>query len=312
MFKVVKDLEPIKKNICGDGTFFGECSVDKPYFCEKGVLVNNVLKCGCPEFLEEKNGECVSEYFKESVFVDFKFFSIFLYKGVINYLEGLPRTIEYMKNETPQRSDFKFKKIDNSLQRESLLILVKEIQNLYPFSKDIQAKIAVDFVQNIPYEEADLIDIFQGKFKIRAARYPYQVIYENAGSCEGKSELLLFILRELGYKTAIFYYASENHEAVGIGCPIKNSYENTSYCFVETTVSSPISFSFGTYLNSEGTSKLSSIPEIYPISEGISLGEDLEDYEDAEDLKRILSKEKLNIFDSRKLEELREKYNLNF
>jgi hypothetical protein len=312
MFKIIENKGILDQGLCGDGTYFGECSEDKPYFCDQGVLIQDIELCGCPEILEYKNGDCTSKYFEGEVIFDAVFFDFVLYKGVSDYLDGLPRSIEYGIDETPERSDFKFLKIGDELQRESLLILVKEIQNMAPYSKNVQAKIAINIVQNIPYEEADLVGIFQDKFKIRAARYPYQVIYKNAGSCEGKSELLLFILRELGYKTAIFYYNFENHEAVGIGCPLEYSYNNTGYCFVETTVSSPISFSSGTYLNAAGASKLYSNPEIFPISEGISLGENLDDYRDAEILEKILSKKRLNPLDKLRFEKLKEKYGLSF
>ena len=316
VFKTIKNLEIEKEFFCGDDTPFEECSLDKPYYCDEGILVVNVELCGCPEILEEKNNSCISEYFKENLSFDLGIFDFVLYKGVLNHLSNLSRSIEYKEEEIPKRSDFKFKKINDDLQREALMSLIKDIQNLAPNSKNLQAKIAVDFVQNIPYEEADFVKVFKGNYEIRAARYPYQVIYESVGSCEGKSELLVFLLRELGYKTSIFYYGSENHEAVGIGCPLKYSLNNTGYCFIETTVPSPISFSSGVYLNVGGDSKLSSVPEIFPISDGISLNYNLEDYKDAKNLEKLRNKVetkgKLNFFQKKRLEELRIKYGLNY
>lgn len=33
--------------ICSDGTFFGECSNDKPKYCMEGTLIDDCLRCGC-------------------------------------------------------------------------------------------------------------------------------------------------------------------------------------------------------------------------------------------------------------------------
>ena len=34
---------------CVDGTAYGECSVNKPLFCDEGILRNNCGTCGCPD-----------------------------------------------------------------------------------------------------------------------------------------------------------------------------------------------------------------------------------------------------------------------
>ena len=67
------------------------------------------------------------------------------------------------------------------------------------------------------------------------ARYPYEVLYDEKGVCGEKSELLAFILREMGYGVAFFYYPPENHEAIGIKCPKRHSVGRTGYCLIETT-----------------------------------------------------------------------------
>jgi parallel beta-helix repeat protein len=38
--------------ICSDGTFFGECSNEKPKYCMEGILINDCVRCGCG------NGNC--------------------------------------------------------------------------------------------------------------------------------------------------------------------------------------------------------------------------------------------------------------
>ena len=52
------------------------------------------------------------------------------YGGVANYLSGVSRQIDSYGNNTPSRRDFKMKNIDDKIQREALLPLVAEIQNL--------------------------------------------------------------------------------------------------------------------------------------------------------------------------------------
>ena len=47
---------------CGDGTIFGDCSTNKPYFCEEGTLVAQASTCGCPEGLT-LDGESELIYF---------------------------------------------------------------------------------------------------------------------------------------------------------------------------------------------------------------------------------------------------------
>ena len=156
--------------------------------------------------------------------------------------------------------------------------------------------------------------MFKGRFQVRLSRYPYQTLEEHFGSCECKSELLVFLLRELGFEVGLFYYQEENHEAVGIKCPLKYSLNNTGYCFIETTLPAPISYSEGRYQGIGGSSMLGDYTEFTFISEGISLGDNLGDYSDAKSLGRLVDKidEKgyLNFFEKVRLNNLREKYEL--
>ncbi|MDP3966261.1 MAG: hypothetical protein Q8Q04_01890 [archaeon] len=307
---------------CGDGTFSGYCSLSKPYFCLNETLVENEVLCGCSESFNFNGVECVSEY---DSLIEEKYFDYILngengtlyFKSralVLNELLALPRYQVYFANQTPRRDDFALKKIDNPLQTEFLSPLVIEIQNLYPVSKDMQAKVAVSLVQNIHYNESQFISFFGND--VRVSRYPYQVLSEGQGECEGKSELLAFFLKEMGYGVVLFYYPNENHEAVGIKCPIEESYLGTGYCFVETTMPSPISFSEGRYLKEGGIGKLSSEPEIILINEGMSLGENLEDYKDSKTLSKIIIANEnnggLNSFEKKAMDNLRKKYGLQY
>ena len=163
-------------------------------------------------------------------------------------------------------------------------------------------------VQNIDYGEPEDYIEFEDK-KVSLSNFPYQTLYSNKGSCEGKSELLVLLLREIGYGTALFYYPVENHEAVGIKCPKENSLLNSGYCFVESTSPSIITDNGGEYL---GAGKLVFSPELVLISDGISLPRGLIEYTDAKNLNKLRSKSKLNIFMQGRLLRLLEKYGLDY
>lgn len=230
----------IQSKTCGDGTFYGRCSSNKPYFCEQGVLIEKADLCECPANFEIQNEKCISEYMtgEQTIFLPYSVKNLKgeiefnIYDGFYNYSKKLSRFIEYPAGETPSRKDFKIKSIDGELQREFLIPIVVQIQNLNA-DKKIQAEIAVSLVQNIPYyaspENLSLL-----KYALDS-RYPYEVVYENKGICGEKSDLLAFLLKELGYGVAILYYPGANHESVGIKCPFYKDFEDIGYCYIETT-----------------------------------------------------------------------------
>jgi hypothetical protein len=317
---LIFEKPPEKVLTCSDGTFYETCSLKKPYFCSYGILIEKASVCGCSESLEKKGELCISKYQNNPKNITLEYIlrgekdeiNYTVYGGVIDYLFSLSRHIFYSEEENVFRRDFKLKNINEEIQREMLLPLVIKIQNL-AMDKEDQARIAISLIQNIPYEASEEIFMFEyGQAnQTNSSGYPYDVFYNMNGSCEEKSNLLAFLLKEIGYGVAIFYYPIENHEVVGIKCPVEYSLNSTGYCFVETTGPSIISDNGGYYL---GWGKLSSEPEVMLISEGDSLGEDLYEYEDAKDWVKINGileeKGKINIFRHWKLEKLREKYGL--
>lgn len=311
-----------KEFVCGDGTDYGDCSSNKPYFCDNGTLVERASFCGCPDiegmdFLK-KEDSCISQYHDnpKNLTLDYKIngkngtLNITVYKDLINYLSQISDSIIYREDETPVRKDFKLKKLDNNRQRVFLMPLVTAIQNKAPRDKTKQARIAVSAVQHIQWGWSDKTRIFNGQ-KLNYSRYPYEVLMDNQGICGEKSELLTFLLRELGYGVSILYYQPENHEAVGIKCPVEESIDETGYCFVETSgpaiiTDNSIEYSGGTILQSE--------PQVIEISDGISLPKNMYEYRDAETMKKINNqiREKgvINLFQKIKLDDLKEKYGL--
>ena len=131
-------------------------------------------------------------------------------------------------------------------------------------------------------------------------------LYDEQGICGEKTTLLAFLLREMGYKLSLFYYAQENHEALGIGCPVGKSFDRTGYCFVETTGPAILSDNSIEYI---GGITLDSEPQIMPLSEGKTLRRNLYEYRDANVMKRF-RKGKFVLFLNSKLEKLQIKYGL--
>ena len=325
IFLIYSSNESTVKKVltCGDGTFYGKCSLDRPYYCSQGVLVVNASECGCPKNFTKTNDTCYNEYFTNQTNISYKYYlnnkegqiNLTVYGGVSNYLSTLPKTINYSSDGVPRLDDFKLMKINNPVQDEALLPLLVQIENLAPNSEMDQARIAISLVQNIPYGLPGSVSIFGGKYNLSVSKYPYQVLFTNNGSCEGKSELLVYLLEKMGYSTSLFYYQKEDHEAVGVKCPVEYSLNGTGYCFIETTVSAPISFSSGSYLGPGGGSTLSD-PELVLISRGMSLPSNLQDYTDSIKLTKIIERNKvtgrINLFQKWVLEKIDKKYNLNY
>jgi len=301
-----------KIRTCGDGTFYDTCSLRKPYFCEEGILVEKASICGCNDILNKFGDSCFSKYQTNPKDITLNYILrgeereiVFtVYGGMGNYLPGVSRAIYYEGDERPSRADFKLKSMNEEEQREFLLPLVTKIQSITRDEED-QVRIAISLVQSIPYGFSEKTISFAGN-QINYSRYPYEVLYENQGICGEKSALLAFLLREIGYEIVFFYHALENHESLGIRCPVEQSLDNTGYCFIETTAPSIITDNSIEYV---GGITLNSEPQVILISKGASIGSDWYEYEDAGDMKKIRGGEFL-LFKNSKLNNLKEKYGL--
>ena len=302
-----------KLQTCGDGTFYNICSVAKPYYCAEGSLIEKASVCGCLESTERIGDSCITDLQAEPKSLALKYIfdgeektlNFTVYRGLVSHLSELSRVISYTNGEKPIRADFIFKKINEEEQRKLLLPLTIKIQNLAPNDKVEQARIAISLVQNMQYGFSNKTEGFFGN-KVNYSRYPYEVLYESKGICGEKSELLAFLLREIGYGVVLFYNQEENHESLGIKCPQEESYKGTGYCFVETTGPSIITDDSIEYV---GGITLDSQPEVIFISDGESLPGGLQEYRDAETMKRI-RQGRFVLFRDLKLEALKERYGL--
>jgi len=308
-------INPLK--ICNDETPNGKCSQIQPFYCNNGKLIERASTCGCPEITYGDGEKCISKYQNQSKNITLNYvlrgkegeINYTVYKGLMDYLHELPRTIFYLNGESPLRQDFKIKKIYEAEQRELILPLIIKIQEITSDKED-QVRIAISLVQKIEFGFSDKLEFEFGQ-KIPYQRYPYEVLYEQKGICGEKSELLTLLLKELGYETTILYYQKENHEAVGIACPVENSLNNSGYCFIETTGSSIFTNDKIVYA---GTTRLQSNPEIIFISNGTSLNKKMYEYKDAKTLIKINNKieiiGRINPLDIFRLNKLTKKYNL--
>ena len=302
----------VKESVCGDGTLEGTCSLTKGYFCEDRKLVERASVCGCSEVLVREGETCVSKYQTEHKEVVLKYFfdgeerelNFTVYEGMKDYVSELDKTLFYSDGEQPSRGDFKLKSMDEEEQRELLLPLVVAIQNLERRKED-QFRIATSIVQSIPYEYSGKTTNFFG-IELNYSRYPYEVLYENKGICGEKTQLLSFLLRELGYGVSLIYYGPENHEAVGVSCPERQSLDGTGVCLVETTARSIINDQSLVYV--KGIT-LDSEPEIFPLSEGISLPKRTKEYRDARTMDKLRNG-KFIIFREWRMNRLNERYGL--
>jgi hypothetical protein len=317
LFDFIDNSLSPQENICGDGTLYNNCSDSKPYFCSEGKLIDLASVCGCPDSFVKKNDSCVSVYQTKPKEISLKYVlrgnnysvNFVVYEGFVNYISEIPRSIRYSYEDNFSRADFKIKAINEEEQKKLLMPLVIKIQNT-TLDKEDQARIAISIVQNIPFGASNKTSSF-GKYEVDYSRYPYEVLYDMQGICGEKTALLAFLLKEMGYGTAFFYYPSYNHEALGIKCPVKESLMKSEYCFVETTAPSIITDDKIYYA---GLGELSSSPEVYLIAEGESIGDNLYEYSDANKLIKIRNTIQKNGWlgplNEKTFEKLKEKYGL--
>ena len=128
------------ESVCGDGTIYDSCSANKPYYCLGGSLIQGATVCGCPEAFGEKGNACISVYHAAPKEINLSYvlrgeketLEFEVYGGVVNYLSDVPKSIISSEEDAPSRGDFKLKNLGEEVQREFLLPLVVEIQDIRP------------------------------------------------------------------------------------------------------------------------------------------------------------------------------------
>jgi len=168
------------------------------------------------------------------------------------------------------------KYINDPIQDQGLDQFIGAIRQKSP-DRNSQAKIAISIVQNIPYDTSKSQLILTNPDDVEQ-NHPYETLFTDKGVCIDKSLLLAYTLDKLGFDTVIFTFTPEKHAAVGVKCDPEYAYKGTGYCFVETTGPAIITDSSGSYVN---IGRLTSMPQIYHISNGSALSEIDEEYNDA-------------------------------
>lgn len=162
-----------------------------------------------------------------------------LYKSAYDHYKNQPKAYEYHGDEPPEgwgkdyyRNFIKINEGDFSFF--NLLSLIEGRASKNDLTKDETVELIISFVQSIPYDEILADRILKGDLGVYS-KYPYEVLYENSGTCGGKSFLAYILLKKLGYGVALFEYEEDQHIALGIQCPLDDSTYNSGYCYAETT-----------------------------------------------------------------------------
>jgi hypothetical protein len=229
---------------------------------------------------------------------------ITVYKGLDEYLDGLPRVLKY--DEPPSAAtDFKADWLryvqDQSQQKEGLHELISEIRKA-AFGDDDRARIAISLVQNIPFDTAH----WERQVTYAGARFPYQVLYDQAGVCGEKSLLLSCILKELGFGTAVMDFEAEKHRVLGVKVPYEFGYYASGYCFIESTGPQIPTDALGVYSGE----RLQSRPEIVVLNDGKPLTTISEEAKDAQSWQRFREEDTLSTREYRQWLNLARKYGL--
>jgi hypothetical protein len=197
-----------------------------------------------------------------------------LYGGLNDYLHTKEPTL-YVRNE----DDIYKSVLDDKYQDKYMVDIISQIKSKSS-DPDTQAKIAISMVQNINYSYGN-----DDKYK---TVYPYEVLYKQYGICSGKSLLLSYLLKNMGYSVSLLVFDDENHMAVGIKTDnISYTYKNTGYAFVETNIPAIITDGSRSYAE---FGLLTSVPKVIQISEGKPLNNISDEYTDAIVLDQLADK----------------------
>ncbi|HJX06205.1 MAG TPA: hypothetical protein VJ461_05830 [Candidatus Nanoarchaeia archaeon] len=247
-----------------EGTKYGECSRNKPLYCENGWLVNKASECGCPPLMVVVGENCEYNFKLNPKTIKLRvgekdYMNFTVYGGLNEYLKQLRRPVLYEGYSEEEGRNFYNKFLDEEAQRPFLNELLSEIKKQTP-NRDEQADIAINLVQYISYDYKKLLILEneltnEGNYSLDR-KYPFQVLYEQRGLCEEKSLLLIYLLRELGYGTALLMFEEADHASVGVKCLSGRKYGDIVYCPIETTLVSDPNFRYysdvyGSYYDAE-------------------------------------------------------------
>lgn len=163
-------------------------------------------------------------------------YSTTMYGEINDYLTIIPSWYRCMKdcntlscqNNCGSRENLINKQINEFVSQSQLSQISNRFKSL-PISEENKVRSIANMVQQIDYF------IEHDASEINGELYPYQVLYIGIGVCGEKSNLLINLLKNMGYKTAYIYLPNINHAAVGIGCSGAYEFHNSGYCYIEST-----------------------------------------------------------------------------
>lgn len=162
-----------------------------------------------------------------------------LFESAYDHFRNRSRTIMYTgEDEDWQKEYFELYLSREEGMQQALDRIVADIEKEVArrdLGEDGAAELALAFVQSIPYDQ-ELAEKILNEEEDAYMKYPYEVLYENKGTCGGKSFLAVLLFEELGYGTALFEFEEDNHLAPAIQCEQRHSNYNSGYCFSETTI----------------------------------------------------------------------------
>lgn len=217
--------------------------------------------------------------------------------SVYNYIYNIPRVACPTCSSITERDR---PIITEPIQKANLAPLVEAIKSKAK-KRDDRARIAVSLIQSIPYDWDKYDDIEAGKSV--HLRYPYEVLYDNSQICSENSYLIAFLLSEFGFASGVFKFPSASHDVAAIKCPMKYSFKNTGYCFIESTYRRIITYNTVENKNTDDYI----LEDLDPDGDTFNPAKD---YKDAQSLRKINKKKKLKKKDRKKLNKLIKKYGL--
>ena len=162
-----------------------------------------------------------------------------LHRSIYEYYRSQPSEISYKAGEVPSdwKKDFYRMYLNTDKSEDVYSRLATKIESLgkqYGLTEEKIPELILSFVQSISYDDS-LADKIMNDPRDASMKYPYEVLYENKGTCGGKSFLTVLLFRRLGYGTALFEFEADDHMAAGIECSSKYSTYGSGYCYAETT-----------------------------------------------------------------------------
>lgn len=196
-------------------------------------------------------------------------------------------------------------------ERDSVMITRGDQKNsLQPFvnwikkqnkKPDSQARIAASLVQKIPYDD-DKYNYGDQSGRGHGTRYPYETLFDNKGVCGDKSFLMAFLLKELGFGTAVFYLNDNgaNHMVAGVKCVSEYDFKDSGYCYIESVRRRMVTYE-GSYDDQN--------PLVVPLADGRTFNAK-NDYKDARTWRRLIEEGTSSSKNYKKYKKLVKKYGI--